>query len=51
MKLNTTALVGVAAGSLGVLIGVLIPKPAQTYGLAVVTGTTRPDPSMQGYVE
>ena len=51
MKLNTTALVGVAAGSLGVLIGVLIPKPVQTYGLAVVTGTTRPDPSMQGYVE
>ena len=50
MKLNLTALVGVLAASAGVVVGVLIPKPVQSYGLAVVTGTTRPDPAMQGYI-
>lgn len=51
MKLNVTAVIGIAAGSAGLILGALIPKPAQTYGMAIVTGTTMPDPAMKRYVE
>ena len=50
MNVNVTAAVGLAAGSAGLILGALIPKPAQTYGMAIVTGTTTADPAMQGYV-
>ena len=51
MRFNLTAAVGIAAGSIGLIAGVLIPKPPQTYGMAVVTGTTKADPAMKDYVE
>ena len=51
MKLNVTAAIGIAAGSAGLILGTLIPKPAQTYGMAIVTGRTEPNPAMKGYVE
>ena len=51
MKLNVTAVIGIAAGSAGLILGALIPKPAQTYGMAIVTGSTMPDPAMKRYVE
>ena len=51
MKFNLTAAVGIAAGSLGLIVGSLLPKPQQSYGMAVVTGTTTPSPAMKGYVE
>ena len=51
MKFNLTIAVGIAAGSLGLLVGALLPKPQQSYGMAVVTGTTTPSPAMKRYVE
>ena len=51
MKFNLTIAVGIAAGSLGLIVGALLPKPQQSYGMAVVTGTTTPSPAMKGYVE
>ena len=51
MAFNLTAAVGIAAGSIGLIAGALIPKPAQRYGMAVVTGTTTPNPAMQEYVQ
>ena len=51
MKSNLTTAVGIAAGSLGLIVGSLLPKPQQSYGMAVVTGTTTPSPAMKGYVE
>ena len=51
MKFNLAAAVGIAAGSLGLVVGALLPKPQQTYGMAVVTGTTTPFPAMKEYVE
>ena len=51
MRFNLKAAVGIAAGSIGLIAGVLIPKPPQTYGMAVVTGTTKADPAMKDYVE
>ena len=40
MKANITAIVGIVAGSAGLIIGTILPKPAENYGLAVVTGST-----------
>ena len=51
MKFNLTIAVGITAGSLGLIVGALLPKPQQSYGMAVVTGTTTPPPAMKGYVE
>ena len=51
MKFNLTIAVGIAAGSLGLIVGALLPKPQQCYGMAVVTGTTTPSRAMKGYVE
>ena len=51
MRFNLTAAVGIAAGSIGLVAGALIPKPPQTYSMAVVTGTTKADPAMKGYIE
>ena len=51
MKINLIAAVGIAAGSLGLIIGALLPKPQQSYGMAVVTGSTTRSPAMKGYVE
>ena len=51
MAFNLTAAVGIAAGSIGLIAGALIPKPAQRYAMAVVTGTTTPNPAMQEYVQ
>ena len=51
MKVNTTVAVGIAAGSIGMIIGALLPKPQQSYGIAVITGTTTPAPAMAEYVE
>ena len=33
------------------ILRVLIPKPVQTYGMAIVTGSTEPNTAMQGYME
>ena len=47
MRFNLTAAVGIAAGSIGLIAGALIPKPQQNYGMAVVT--VRPGrPSHEG---
>ena len=51
MKFNLTAAVGIAAGSLGLIVGALLPKPQQSYGMAVVTRTTTRSPAMKEYVE
>lgn len=51
MKFRLTALVAVVSASAGVGLGFMIPRPIQTYGMAVVTGTTKADPAMKGYVE
>ena len=51
MKFRLTALVAVVSASAGVGLGFMIPRPIQTYGMAVVTGTTKADPVMKGYVE
>ena len=51
MKSNQTAAVGIAGGSFGLTVGALLPKPQQSYGMAVVTGTTTRSPAMKGYVE
>ena len=51
MKINLTAAIGIAAGSLGLIVGSLLPNPQQSYGMAVVTGITTPSPAMKGYVE
>ena len=51
MKFNLTAAVGIATGSLGLFVGALLPKLQQSYGMAVVNGTTTRSPAMKGYVE
>ena len=51
MKFKLTALVALVSALAGVGLGFLIPRPLQTYGMAVVTGTTKTDPAMKGYVE
>ena len=51
MRFNLTAAVGIAAGSIGLIAGALIPKPPQTYGMAVLTGSSKEDPVMKGYVK
>ena len=51
MAFNVTAVVGIAAGSIGLMAGALIPKPAQSYGMAVVTGTTTSNPAMHEYMQ
>ena len=33
------------------MAGALTPKPAQRYGMAVVTRTTTPNPAMQEYMQ
>ena len=45
-----TAVVGISAGTIGLIVGVMLPKQQQSYGMAV-TGTTTSSPEMQGYVE
>jgi len=50
MKVNVTAVVAIAAASVGLIVGALLPKPEQAYGLAVVTGTTEKTPVMKDYV-
>ena len=44
MRFNLTAAVGIAAGSIGLIAGALIPKPPQTYGLSLIhiSEPTRP---------
>ena len=49
MKANITAIVGIVAGSAGLIIGAILPKPAENYGLAVVTGNTENTPMMKEY--
>lgn len=49
MKVNVTAVIGITAGSLGLVIGAVLPKPADHYGLAVVTGSTENTPVMKEY--
>ena len=49
MKVNVTVIVGITAGSLGIIVGALLPKPVENYGLAVVTGTTEKTPVMKEY--
>ena len=49
MKVNVTAIVGIAAGSAGMIIGAILPKPVEKYGLAVVTGSTENTPVMKEY--
>ena len=49
MKVNVTVIVGITAGSLGIICGALLPKPIENYGLAVVTGTTEKTPVMKEY--
>ena len=44
-----TAVVGISAGAIGLIIGVMLPKQQQSYGMAVVTGTTSSSPEMQDY--
>ena len=51
MKFNPSTLVGVAIGSLGLVIGTILPRPQQSYGIVVVTGTTVPSPAMEEYVD
>ena len=50
-EIQLTIAVGIAAGSLGLIVGALLLQPQQSYGMAVVTGTTTPSPAMKGYVE
>ena len=42
-----TAVVGINAGTIGLIVGVMLPKQQQSYGMAVVTGTINPSPKMQ----
>ena len=53
MKLNLSisVLVCVATGSLGLIIGIILPRARQDYGIVVVTGTTIQSPAMDEYVE
>jgi uncharacterized protein (DUF1330 family) len=51
VNINMTAVVGISAGTIGLILGVMLPKQQQSYGMAVVTGTTTSSPEMQGYVE
>ena len=46
-----TAVVGIGAGTIGLILGVMLSKQQQSYGMAVVTGTITSSPEMQGYVE
>lgn len=53
MKLNLSlsVLICVATGSLGLIIGIILPRARQDYGIVVVTGTTIQSPAMDEYVE
>ena len=49
MKFNLTALIGITSGSLGLIVGTLLPQVKQNYGIVVVTGITNPSPAMDEY--
>ena len=51
MKFNVTAVVGFVEKSPGLIVGALLPKPQQSYAMAVAIGTKTRYPAMNGYVE
>ena len=53
MKLNLSLniLIGVTTGSLGLIIGTILPRAQKDYAIVVVTGTTTPSTAMEEYVE